>query len=255
MEKIVYYEDELNDEFSGDDITPRVIDENYKYITNNFFKKVTHIFWYRIIANPIAHIYLHFKFRHKIINKKVIKKNNQAYFLIGNHTQALADAVIPTMITGWRDCYIVTNSNNVSVKGIGNVAHSLGALPLPDTVGATKNFTKALKYHVEKKHKIAIYPEAHIWPYATIIRNYRDASFRYPVEYNCPVYTFVNVYKKRGKKKVRMHTYIDGPFYPNQELPRVEARKELRDRCYNAMVERSKLNEVEVIKYVKKEEL
>ena len=60
-EKIVYYEDELNDEFSGDDITPRIIDDNYKYITKNIFKKITHFFWYRIIANPLAHMYLFFK--------------------------------------------------------------------------------------------------------------------------------------------------------------------------------------------------
>ncbi len=254
-EKIVYYEDELNDEFSGDDITPRVIDDNYKYIRRNIFKKFTHFFWYRIIANPLAHIYLFVKFRHKIINKKVIKKNNVPYFLIGNHTQAIADAVIPTMITGWRDCYIITNSNNVSVKGIGNVARSLGALPLPDTIGATKNFSKAIKYHVGKKHKICIYPEAHIWPYATIIRDYRDSSFRYPVEYNTPVYTFVNVYKKRKKDKIKLETYIDGPFYPDLSLSRADARKKLRDECYEIMAERSKLNEVEVIKYVKKENI
>ena len=33
--KINYYKDELNDEFSGANITPRVIDENYKYIHKN----------------------------------------------------------------------------------------------------------------------------------------------------------------------------------------------------------------------------
>ena len=30
-QKIIYYKDELNDEFSGAEITPRKIDENYKY--------------------------------------------------------------------------------------------------------------------------------------------------------------------------------------------------------------------------------
>ena len=29
--KVIYYKDELNDEFSGAKITPRVIDEKYKY--------------------------------------------------------------------------------------------------------------------------------------------------------------------------------------------------------------------------------
>ena len=30
--QVYYYKDELNDEFSGAKITPRIIDENYKYI-------------------------------------------------------------------------------------------------------------------------------------------------------------------------------------------------------------------------------
>ena len=36
-------------------------------------------------------------------------------------------------------------------------------------------------------------------------------------------------------------------------LPTKDARKKLRDEVYNAMVERSKLNTVEIIKYVKKD--
>jgi len=34
--KIIYYEDELNDEFSKVKIIPRNIDENYKYINKNY---------------------------------------------------------------------------------------------------------------------------------------------------------------------------------------------------------------------------
>ena len=34
-QEIYYYSDELNDEFSGSHITPRVIDEKYKYLHKN----------------------------------------------------------------------------------------------------------------------------------------------------------------------------------------------------------------------------
>lgn len=252
MEKIVYYSDELNDEFSGDDITPRVIDDNYKYYFKNPLRKLTHIFWYRIIANPIAHLYLFFKFRHKIRNKKCMKKIKGSYFIYGNHTHHIIDAVMPTMISGFKDAYIITNANNVSIPHIGLVARSLGAIPLPDTNGALRNFTKCIKYHVEKKHAIAIYPEAHIWPYSTYIRNFKDASFRYPIEYNKPVFSSTTIYHKK-KNKIISETYIDGPFYPDMNLPKKDARKKLRDDVYNAMVDRSKLNTVEIIKYIKKD--
>ena len=33
-EKLVYYSDELNDEFAGDNIKAKTIDENYKYLHN-----------------------------------------------------------------------------------------------------------------------------------------------------------------------------------------------------------------------------
>ena len=33
--KVIYYEDELNDEFSGTYIKPIKIDENYKYLHKN----------------------------------------------------------------------------------------------------------------------------------------------------------------------------------------------------------------------------
>ena len=62
-----------------------------------------------------------------------------------------------------------------------------------------------------------------------------------------------NTYQKYGKnkEKIKIVTYIDGPFYPNNELPKKEAQKELRDKIYNQMVERSKNSNVEHIKYIK----
>ena len=47
-EKLVYYSDELNDEFAGDNIKAKTIDENYKYLHKSPFKLLTHLFWYRM---------------------------------------------------------------------------------------------------------------------------------------------------------------------------------------------------------------
>ena len=52
--KIVYYRDELNDEFSSAVINARKIDGDYVYDHTSLFKKFTHFFWYRIVAVPIA---------------------------------------------------------------------------------------------------------------------------------------------------------------------------------------------------------
>ena len=36
-EKVIYYNDELNDEFAGDSIVAKKIDANYVYLRDSFF--------------------------------------------------------------------------------------------------------------------------------------------------------------------------------------------------------------------------
>ena len=59
---------------------------------------------------------------------------------------------------------------------------------------------------------------------------------------------------RRFSKKPRVVTDIDGPFYKNGELSRREQPDELRDRIYAVMLERSKENNCEYIRYLKKTE-
>ena len=256
MDKIIYYSDELNDEFSEAKITPRVIDGSYVYVYKSLWKKFTHFFWLRIVAHPIAFSYLFFKYHHKFINKKVIKPyKKDCYFIYGNHTHNICDAFIPPKISGWTDAHVIVNPENVSIKGLGNVVESLGGVPLPANKEAMKNFIDCIDTRVKEGKVIAIYPEAHIWPYYTKIRPFKDMSFRYPVEYNKPVFAYTNVYLKRKHGKTpTIHTYIDGPFFPDENLGRKEKQADLRNKVYEKMTERSLNNNVELIKYIKADE-
>ena len=64
------------------------------------------------------------------------------------------------------------------------------------------------------------------------------------------------MYKKRGKRgdkfTPKIITYVDGPFYPDKTLAAKDARAKLRDEAYNAMCERSKLSDYDMIVYLKK---
>ena len=173
--------------------------------------------------------------------------------MYGNHTQDIADALIPTMVNGYKDTYVIVHANNVSMPYLGRVTPSMGAIPLPDDIKASKNFIKCIDYRVKQKKVIMIYPEAHIWPYCTFIRPFKDLSFRYPVEYDKPAFCFVNVYKKRKNGKVKLETHVSGPFFPDKSLSNKEARIKLRNEIYESMVSLSKLNEIEVVKYLEKE--
>lgn len=253
--KIIYYEDELGDEFSDAVLECPIIDDKYVYCETSRFKRFTHFFWYRIVAMPMALVYTKIRFRHKIVGADRMKPyRNRGFFMYGNHTQDIGDALIPNMIQKGKDKYIIVNPANLSVPFAGRVIKSLGALPLPGTLGANKNFLRAIEKRITEGGAIVIYPEAHIWPYYTGIRPFRDDSFAYPVRLSSPVFCFTNTYRKRKlSKKPRIVTYVDGPFFPNNDLPSRQARKRLRDEVYGKMCERAALSNVKVIEYVKKE--
>ena len=254
--KIIYYKDELNDEFSTAEITPKKIDGSYRYIRKGVWPKITHYFWYRVVATPLAYLYLKMYFRHKIVNKKCLKRARKTgYFLYGNHTHFLADALIPTMVSTPKDVYVIVHPNNVSMAYLGRITPSLGALPLPDDLEATKNFMHALEVRAHENRCIMIYPEAHIWPYYTMIRPFKETSFRYPLQYHKPVYSLTNTYQKgRFLRRPRIITYIDGPFYPNENASSKEQRKNLCHQVYECMQRRSANNNVIRIDYRKKED-
>ena len=71
-----------------------------------------------------------------------------------------------------------------------------------------------------------------------------------------PVFCITNTYQKRGKNgdKVKIVSYIDGPFYPEEGLGTAREQKEdLRNRIYDRMVDRSKNSNIDIIEYRKKE--
>lgn len=255
MNKNIYYEDELNDEFSKSSIEPRIIDENYKYVHKNPLWNLCSFVLQNILSVPIKILYAKIKFRIKYIGKEKIKPyKNEGYFIYGNHTQPFADTFIPSIPMYPKRNFLIVNPVNISLKGTGTLVEMLGAMPIPSNKSAMKNFLEAIKQKTNKGYAITIYPEAHIWPYYTKIRPFKDVSFKYPIQLKKPAFCITNTYQSYGKnnKKIRIVSYIDGPFYPNEELTLKEQQKELRNKIYNCMEERSENSNIEHIKYIKK---
>ncbi len=252
--KTFYYTDELNDDFTGVTRNTIKIDGSYKYLKSGPLWKIAELFAYRIIMMPFAYIYDKIKFHHKIINKKVLKSVKGGYFLYGNHTLMGGDAFIPNIINHPKKTYTVVHPDNLSVKATKTFIELNGAMPIPGDIASTKNFLEALK-KVSEKCAVQIYPEAHIWPFYTAIRPFSSVSFKYPVKFGRPCFCFTNTFhKKRFGKTPKVITYVDGPFYPDEGLPLKEREQDLRNRVYETMCGRSKLNTYEYCKYVKRED-
>ena len=251
--KIVYYENELNDEFSKAKIEPISIDENYPYFHNKLWDIGSFVIQ-NIISMPIKFFYAKLKFKIKYVGKEKFKEcKNTGYFIYANHTQEFADTFIPSLANYPKRNFFIVNPENVSMKGLKGLVPLFGAIPIPSNKEATKKFLSIIRDRIKEKRSITIYPEAHIWPYYTKIRPFLDTSFKYPVELDVPIYTLTNTYHK-GKKEgqVKIISYIDGPFFPDKNLKKKEAQKHLRNIAYNTMNERSKQSTYEHIKYVKK---
>lgn len=254
-EQVIYYHDEQNDEFAGDAIVAKRIDGSYRYVRDGFWGRCAHIFWYRIVAIPLAKCYMKLHFHHRVIGREVLRQAPGGYCMFGNHTHPLADALIPALVNRPTDVYTIVHPNNVSMLVLGRITPYLGAMPLPDDAEAAKHFVRAVGQRISQKHCIMIYPEAHIWPYYTGIRPFADTSFRYPVQYKVPVFCLTNTYQRRGAKKTpQIVTYIDGPFYADTKKSAGEQKRALRDQVYAVMKERAKQSNVELIRYVRAED-
>ena len=62
-----------------------------------------------------------------------------------------------------------------------------------------------------------------------------------------------NTYQSYGKNndKLKIVTYIDGPFWANENISIKEQKEELRNKVYETMEKRSKNSNFEYIKYIK----
>lgn len=241
--KIVYYTDELNDDFAGTKINTKVVDSKFKYIHKGpvwtFFANVV----YYLLVVPMAWLYLKI-LRVKYVNAKTLKtfkRKKIRYFMYGNHTSFCVDAFSPNILSLPTRNKIIVGADTVSIKGIKTLVQMLGAVPTPSSMNGMRDFSKAIDYY-HSRYNISIYPEAHIWPFYNGVRNFVDSSFLYPVKHNSPVIALFTAYSKpKGLfscfRKANITVYVSDPIYPNLELGKKEAQKELRDKVYNFMKE------------------
>ncbi|MBQ3001921.1 MAG: 1-acyl-sn-glycerol-3-phosphate acyltransferase [Bacilli bacterium] len=255
--KVIYYSDELNDDFAENNIKKKPLGKSFKYVHRNPIYRFFETILYYIIALPLVWLMQKFYSHQKFVNRKVFKKAKKTgYFIYSNHTQMLNDAYIGSLASVPKKCFVIANPDATSIRGLRLIVQALGAIPLGTTMSENISLMKCIEKRMEQKSSIMIFPEAHIWPYYTKIRNFKYQSFRYPSRLNKPIFVLTNCYQKRKwSKKPKILTYVDGPFYPDNTLSELEAAKKLRDIAYNVMTERTKkYSTYEYIKYIKKKD-
>lgn len=247
MNRVVEYKSIKDDIIESKNQSYKLKD-NYKYIHKNIF--------YIIASYLVYYLFLIVSVFYKLF--KGIKYNNRKllkgkYFLYGNHTSQFGDIFNPILMSFPKRCYIICSPANLGIPVIGKLLPLLGAIPIPEDLHQMVEFKKCIKHHINKGNPVVIYPEAHLWPWYTGIREFDSVSFMYPAELNTKVYICTTTYTKAKHDKPKMSLYIDGPFVKDDNLNKHDNADKFRNEVYDTLKEKSKLSNYDYITYKKKD--
>ena len=254
--KTVYYENALEDDFAGTKIERKPLPENYRYVRKGFFSHVAAFILYWIIAIPLLYLPVKLIYGIKVKGKKNLKViRRQGAFYYCNHTQII-DALTVQLFISRKRAYILADQDATSIKGIRTLVTLLGCIPVPANPEEHRKFIDCIEWRIKQRRGISIFPEAHIWPFSTHIRPFKDDSFVYPCELEAPVVPVCVTYRKRKiRKKMApaVTVHVGKPVYPDMSLDLASRRKKLRDHVYYFMLDTSAEDEnEEYIAYVRK---
>ncbi|MDY3781887.1 MAG: hypothetical protein SOZ90_06885 [Candidatus Faecousia sp.] len=240
--KVITYRDPWHDDFAGTHIVTKPLYAGYRYVRTNPVWRACACFVYRGLARPVALLFRKLWCCQRFENRKALDATlDRGIYVYANHTQKVMDAFLPCQLRRGGRSYIVVGPDTMSIPCIHNLVQMLGAIPLGSTLGQSREMTACVHGHIAAGDLVAIYPEAHIWPFYTGIRSFSEASFGYPARDGAPVYTMTSCYQKRRFGPFpKVVTYLDGPFYPDEALPLPQRKKALRDACQKAMEARAK---------------
>lgn len=260
-ERVFYYTSEEDDPIKTDEQEKKIevgLPEGYEFIPKNVFVRIWSAILYRVFW-IFGQWYERHYWQAKFYGREKLKKaKGKGYVIYANHTNPFHDVFGPAVAAD-RRIFTIISPVNLKVPGIGKFLPLIGGMPLGKTKAEKKAFHEAIDKRLAQKKCVVIYPEAHVWPYATNIRKFPagDRSFVYASRNNLPIFTMTTTYHKRKNKKhgdlPRMDVYLDGPFFPDKNKSEDENRANLAQEVYESMVKYSKKSTYDYFKYIKKE--
>ncbi len=258
-ERVFYYESEEDDPIKTDEQEKKQevrLPEGYEFIPANPFVRLYSAILFRIFklfGQYYERVYWQAKFYGR---EKLKQAKGKGYVIYANHTNPFHDVFGPALAAD-RRIFTIISPVNLKIPGIGKFLPMIGGLPLGKTKEEKEAFNKAVDERLAQKKALVIYPEAHVWPYATKIRKFPagDRSFKYATRNDLPVFTMTTTYHKRKNSKhgdlPRMDVYVDGPFYPDPQKTEDENRADLAKKAYDSMVKYSRNNTYQYFTYKK----
>ncbi|MBR3180368.1 1-acyl-sn-glycerol-3-phosphate acyltransferase [Candidatus Saccharibacteria bacterium] len=256
--RVFYYENETDDPIKTKEQERKEkvdLPEGYEFIPKNPFVRLYSSILFRafwVFGQWYERCYWQTKFYGR---EKLKKAKGSGYVIYANHTNPFHDVFGPGVLAD-RRIFTVISPVNLKLPGIGKFLPMIGGIPLGTNDAEKKAMNEAVDKRLKKQKKVlVIYPEAHVWPYATKIRKFPagDKSFKYAVRNDLPIFTMTTTFHKRKKRELpRMDVYLDGPFCPDPKKSEAENRAILAQKAYDSMVKYSKKNSYEYFQYRRK---
>ncbi len=259
-ERVFYYASEEDDPIQTKEQKKKIavgLPKNYQFIPKNPLKRLWGAVLYRIFklfGQYYERVYWQAKFHGR---EKLKAARGRGYVIYANHTNPFHDVFGPA-IAADRRIFTIISPVNLLVPGIGKFLPLIGGLPLGKTKAEKAAFNEAVDKRLAQKNCLVVYPEAHVWPFATQIRPFPagDRSFKYAARNNLPIFTMTTTYHRRKNKRrgdlPRMEIYLDGPFFPDPKKTEDENRAFLAKKAETSLRKMSKNSTYEYYKYIKK---
>ncbi|WEV37059.1 1-acyl-sn-glycerol-3-phosphate acyltransferase [Lactobacillus sp. ESL0677] len=249
MVKREYYYHNLTDDIITSHQQDYQLPDNYTIFPTTHIGKIWSV-GIRPLAHLISLIYLHIINAHIIGKDKLATIKNSGYFIYANHTQPFGDAVMPLNVIPAKNYYVIAAQANWGIPILGKFILPYFGLPVGHNVKQFGNLIKAIRHVITANKVIVIYPEAHVWPYYTKIRPFSATSMRFPVKLNVPSFVMTTTYHHpRFGKYPHILVYLDGPFYPDNNLDFKHAQHKLHTQITTTMQKRATTNDYDYCTY------
>ncbi len=218
-------------------VTMRPVDETYRYRRRNPLWRLVAAFLYYIVV-PIPALVIALLHGMRFVNRRAFRQAGGCY-AYANHTHWV-DVFIPYLLSFPRRAYVVAGPTAVSVPVVRHLVPMLGGVPLNITEAGKAAFREYLADLVRRGHPVAIFPEAHEWPYFNGIRDFPPYSFTYPVHRPAPVIGYVVTYRRRRRltgHRPFLTVTVGQPIPPETWAGAEDPKALLKEKVHGFMVD------------------
>jgi 1-acyl-sn-glycerol-3-phosphate acyltransferase len=217
------------------------VTEKFPYLNKTLKLKTKFFFMENFIVKPYSFYQNNFVMKTRVYGRNNLKDIKSA-IITCNHIYMFDCLCAKKALKGHKLLITAGWFNNMN-SFLGELMRADGMMPIPNDLGALRNFNKAMKHHMDKGHYVLFYPEVAEWWMYEKPRPFKNGAFHYAANLNVPVIPLFICFKDLNKKdeegftKKQFNIFILKPIYPKKELSEKENIEYLNKTAYKECVE------------------